>query len=230
MFEASTTPTIEMRIGRQTRRYHAFITTAPAVLDAPSTLTLYAGPLKDIASLALGDLPADVASADIPSRLVLVDTTELVWQRDRCRAQGYLLTPADSVVVGTTLQLWLLHRLRSPARRTPDDRRCTVGSANAGNNDHPLTAYRRVARVRGCGERLHERRTRPAARRRSPVRQSPDGRRQPTDLRTHRDAASVGWRRFAHAVVTTVRRPVRGPSKCGRPRRLHCRENGGRLH
>jgi hypothetical protein len=40
---ASTPATIEVRIGRQTRLHHAFITTAPAVLDAPSTLTLYAG-------------------------------------------------------------------------------------------------------------------------------------------------------------------------------------------
>jgi hypothetical protein len=228
MFQTSTT-TIEVRIGLQTRLYHSFITTAPAVLDAPSTLTLYAGPLKDIASLALEDLPADVAAADIPSRLVLIDTTELLWQRDRCSAQGYRLTPADSVVVGTTLRLWLLHRLLSPARRTSVDRRGTIGSPNAANNAQPLTAYRRVARVRGCGEGLHERRTRSAGRRRSPVR-SLDRERQPTDFRTHRNAASVAGRRFAHRVVARVLRPLGGRSHCRGGRLQHCRGNGERLH
>ena len=56
MSDTSITPSIEVTIGRQTRLYHAFITTAPAVLDAPSTVTLYAGPLKDIAGLAADDL------------------------------------------------------------------------------------------------------------------------------------------------------------------------------
>ena len=55
MSDTSITPSIEVTIGRQTRLYHAFITTAPAVLDAPSTLTLYAGPLKDVAGLAVDD-------------------------------------------------------------------------------------------------------------------------------------------------------------------------------
>ena len=53
MSDTSITPSIEVTIGRQTRLYHAFITTAPAALDAPSTLTLYAGPLKDVAGFAV---------------------------------------------------------------------------------------------------------------------------------------------------------------------------------
>lgn len=121
MFEVSTTPTIEVRIGRQTRLYHAFITTAPATLDAPSTLTLHAGVLKDVASLAVEDLPADVAATEVPARLVLIDTTELDWQRDRCKGQGYRLAIADAVVVGTALRFWLSRRpvaIRT-ARRTP---------------------------------------------------------------------------------------------------------------
>ena len=51
------TPSIEVTIGRQTRLYHAFITTAPATLD--------------------------VTKAATPSRLVLIDTTELGWPRRR---------------------------------------------------------------------------------------------------------------------------------------------------
>ena len=39
------TPTIEIAIGRELRLYHAFVTTAPAKLDAPATLTVDAGPL-----------------------------------------------------------------------------------------------------------------------------------------------------------------------------------------
>ena len=77
MPDISITPTIEVTIGRQTRLYHAFITTAPAALDAPSTLTLYAGPLKDVAGFAVDSVALDTTKAATPSRLVLIDTTEL---------------------------------------------------------------------------------------------------------------------------------------------------------
>jgi hypothetical protein len=59
MSDTSITPSIEVTIGRQTRLYHAFITTAPAALDAPSTLTLYAGPLKDVAGFAVDPVSLD---------------------------------------------------------------------------------------------------------------------------------------------------------------------------
>jgi hypothetical protein len=65
---------IEVTIGRQTRLYHAFITIAPAALDAPSTLTLYAGPLKDVAGFAVDPVSLDATRAATPSRLVLIDT------------------------------------------------------------------------------------------------------------------------------------------------------------
>ena len=81
------TPSIEVTIGRQTRLYHAFVTTAPATLDAPSTVTLYAGPLKDVAGFAGEELTFDTTKAATPSRLVLIDTTELGWQRARCRRE-----------------------------------------------------------------------------------------------------------------------------------------------
>ncbi len=46
------TPSIEVTIGRETRLYHAFITTAPARLDAPATVTLHTGPLSDVSGMA----------------------------------------------------------------------------------------------------------------------------------------------------------------------------------
>ena len=88
----------------------------PATLDAPSTVTLYAGPLKDVAGLAGEELTVDTTKAATPSRLVLIDTTELGWQRARCRAKAHRLLPADPVLVGfTTLQQWLWQRLQVPA-------------------------------------------------------------------------------------------------------------------
>ena len=82
MSDTSITPSIEVTIGRQTRLYHAFITTAPAVLDAPSTVTLYAGPLKDIAGLAADDLVLDAEKAATPSRAMGVGFRP----KDRCCA------------------------------------------------------------------------------------------------------------------------------------------------
>jgi hypothetical protein len=115
MSDTSITPSIEVTIGRRTRLYHAFITTAPAALDAPSTLTLYAGPLKDVAGFAVDSIVFEATRATTPSRLVLVDTAELGWQRARCRARAHRLTPADPVLVGlNTLQQWLWQRLQIP--------------------------------------------------------------------------------------------------------------------
>ena len=83
---------------------------------APSTVTLYAGPLKEVAGLAGEELTFDTTKAATPSRLVLIDTTELGWPRARCRAKAHRLLPADPVLVGfTTLQQWLWQRLQVPA-------------------------------------------------------------------------------------------------------------------
>ena len=115
MSDTSITPSIQVTIGRQTRLYHAFITTAPAALDAPSTLTLCAGPLKDVAGFAVDSMVFEATRATTPSRLVLVDSAELGWQRARCRARAHRLMPADPVLVGlNTLQQWLWQRLQIP--------------------------------------------------------------------------------------------------------------------
>ena len=109
------TPSIEVTIGRQTRLCHAFITTAPAALDAPSTLTLYAGPLRDVVGFAVDPACLEASRARTPSRLILIDTVELGWQRARCQTRAHRLAPADPVLVGlNTLQQWLWQRLQRP--------------------------------------------------------------------------------------------------------------------
>ena len=114
MINIATTPSIEVTIGHQTRQYHAFVTTAPAACDAPSTLTLYAGPLREVVGFAVDPMELDDARARTPSRLILIATTELAWQRARCRTRAHRLAPADPVLVGlNTLQQWLWQRLQA---------------------------------------------------------------------------------------------------------------------
>jgi hypothetical protein len=107
------TPSIVVSIGRQTRVYQAFITSAPCRLDAPATVTLYSSTLADVAVFAANEIPMDAGCARTCARLVLVDAIELAWQRARCREERHLLAPADAGLVGaSTLQLWLWRRLR----------------------------------------------------------------------------------------------------------------------
>ena len=111
----STTPSIGVTIGRDTRLYYAYVTSAPAALDAPSTMTLYASTLADVAGLASDELQFDSRRARTTARLILVDATELAWQRRRYREEQQLFAAADPVLVGlTTLQHWLWHRLEHP--------------------------------------------------------------------------------------------------------------------
>ena len=111
----SFTPSIEVTIGQETRLYHAFITTAPTTFDAPDTVTLHTAPLSDVSGLAADPVSVDAARARVPARLVLVDSTELVWQRARYREERHVFAPADPVLVGlNTLQHWLWTRIESP--------------------------------------------------------------------------------------------------------------------
>jgi len=115
MRQLSITPRITVTIGHQTRLYFAFVTTAPADLDAPATLTLHATTWSDIAGLAADPLASDEHHG-LPGRLVLVDAMELAWQRARIRGQHHLFQPADPELVSlTTLQHWLWQRLQAPA-------------------------------------------------------------------------------------------------------------------
>lgn len=107
---------IIVTIGGHSRRYEAFVTSAPARLDAPSTMTLYASTLADVAMFAAGDVVIERTLAGAGARLVLVDVTELAWQRARCREARHLLVPADPWLAGaSTLQPWLWRRLRGRA-------------------------------------------------------------------------------------------------------------------
>ena len=116
MTTSSVTPSITVAIGRQARLYHAFITTAPAALDAPSTMTLYAAALADVSGLAADPLRVESSRARTPARLVLIDAVEFAWQRARYREGQHLLAAADPVLVGlNTLQHWLWQRLRAAA-------------------------------------------------------------------------------------------------------------------
>ena len=109
------TPSIEVAIGRELRLYHAYVTTAPAKLDAPATITLYAAPFSDVSGMAAASIALDSTRAKAHARLVLVDGSELAWQRARYRESQHLFTPADPVLVGIdTLQHWLWNRICAP--------------------------------------------------------------------------------------------------------------------
>jgi hypothetical protein len=114
MRHLSITPSVSVTIGRQTRLYFAFVTTAPAELDSPATMTLHAGTFADVAGFAAEATAHDASRARTPARLVLVDALELAWQRARYRGNQHLLLPADRVLVGlNTLQQWLWQRLQA---------------------------------------------------------------------------------------------------------------------
>ena len=116
MTERSLTPNITVTIGHHTRIYFAFVTTAPAELDSPATVTLHAAPFADVSGFAAEPLTVDGTRGRAPARLVLVDAMELAWQRAQCRGNQHLLLPADPVLVGlNTLQHWLWQRLQAPA-------------------------------------------------------------------------------------------------------------------
>ena len=115
MRQLSVTPSITVTIGRDTRLYFAFVTTAPADLDAPATMTLHASTFSDVAGFAADPIAHDEHRGRTPARLVLVDAMELAWQRARIRGHHHLFVPADTGLVGlNTLQHWLWQRLQAP--------------------------------------------------------------------------------------------------------------------
>jgi hypothetical protein len=109
----SCSASILVTIGERSRLYRAFITSAPAALDAPATVTLYHATLGDVAVFAADEVVLDASRVTSCGRLVLVDAAELPWQRARCREGRHLLAPADPGLVGSnTLQQWLWRRLQ----------------------------------------------------------------------------------------------------------------------
>jgi hypothetical protein len=116
MRQLSITPSITVTIGRHTRIYYAFVTSAPIDHDAPSTMTLYAATFADVVGFAADPITHDSNRAKTPARLVLVDAIELAWQRARYRGNNHLFLRADPVLVGlNTLQHWLWQRLQVPS-------------------------------------------------------------------------------------------------------------------
>ena len=109
------TPTITVTIAGQIRIYHAFVTTATPAVDAPSTLTLYTSTLADVAGFAADPLVFEATRGRLPARLVLLETRELAWQREKYHADHAICAPADPVLVSVkTLQQWLWARLQAP--------------------------------------------------------------------------------------------------------------------
>jgi hypothetical protein len=109
------TPNIEVSIGRELRLYHAYVTTAPAKLDAPATITLYAAPLSDVSGMAADPMGLASDCSKTPARLVLVNGSELEWQQARYREAKHLFTRADPVLLGLgALQHWLWNRICAP--------------------------------------------------------------------------------------------------------------------
>ena len=115
MCEESITPTIAVTIGRHTRLYFAYVTTAPTQLDAPSTITLHTAAFCDVAGFFAADpITCDESRARTPARLILVDALERDQQRANYRGSPHRLLPADRVLVGlNTLQHWLWQRLQA---------------------------------------------------------------------------------------------------------------------
>ena len=116
MLDRSLTPSITVTIGRYTRLYFAFITTAPADLDSPATITLHAAALSEVSGFAAEPLTLDTARGNSAARLVLVDAMELACHRAKYRGHQHLLLAVDPVLVGlNTLQHWLWQRLQVPS-------------------------------------------------------------------------------------------------------------------
>ena len=115
MRQLSITPSITVTIGHHTRLYFAFVTTAPAELDSPATMTFQASTFADVAGFAADPITHDELRGCISARLVLVEAMELAWQHAKYRGNQHVCLRADPVLVGlNTLQHWLWQRLQVP--------------------------------------------------------------------------------------------------------------------
>jgi hypothetical protein len=112
MLDRSLTPSITVTIGRDTRLYFAFITTAPAELDSPATITLRADTLLELSCYAEDPFSLDTTRSRYASRLVLVDALQRAWQCAKYEGNGHLLIAADPRLAGfNRLQEMLWHLL-----------------------------------------------------------------------------------------------------------------------
>ena len=111
MLERSLTPSITVTIGRDTRLYFAFITTAPAELDSPATITLRTDTLLELSCYAQDPFSLDTTRSQYASRLVLVDALDCNWQCAKYEGNGHLLIAADPRLAGFNTLQQLLWRL-----------------------------------------------------------------------------------------------------------------------
>ncbi len=115
------TPRIVIAIGDDLGTFSAFITGAPARLDAPSTITLYESTHGDFTRFAISTDDIAPTRSGRLVRLVLVAAAEEKWQHARYAEEGHRLVPPDDVMVSArTLQLWLWQRLKAPFTGDPD--------------------------------------------------------------------------------------------------------------
>jgi hypothetical protein len=109
---------VDVTIGGETRIYEAFVTTAPAGLDRPSTVTLEESSFAKVVHLTAEPIPFDATLAGRPARLVLIAKADRDLQKACYREGRYLLAPADPVLLGqNTLQEWLWDRLAMPSEQ-----------------------------------------------------------------------------------------------------------------
>jgi hypothetical protein len=109
------TPHITIALGGEAQIYFAFVTTAGAASDAPSTITLHAATVADVAALAANFAVFDADRAQHSARLVLVEATELTWQRARYREAGHGLAAAHPTLLALgALRQWLWQRFAVP--------------------------------------------------------------------------------------------------------------------
>jgi hypothetical protein len=110
---------VDVTIGGETRIYEAFVTTAPATLDRPTTVTLSESSFADVAGWTADPIPFDSTLGGMPARLVLIRRgADLELQKAYYREGRYLLAPTDPVLVDrNTLQHWLWNRLAMPSEQ-----------------------------------------------------------------------------------------------------------------
>jgi hypothetical protein len=107
---------VDVTIGGETRIYQAFVTTAPAGLDRPSTVTLEESSLARVAHLTADPIPFDATLGHKPARLVLIAEVDAKAQKACYRGGRHLIAPADLVLIGrNTLEQWLWNRLATPS-------------------------------------------------------------------------------------------------------------------
>ena len=112
MFHLSITPRITVTIGGLTRLYLAFVTTAPAELDLPRTVTVDEGPFEEVIGFAADPVTAGAARTHMAARVVLVESGDHAWQQATYRGHHHLFVAADRWLVSAQkLQSSLWQRL-----------------------------------------------------------------------------------------------------------------------